>query len=306
MSNDKKFSDLFDSSHFSSFSESLKSALQNKLKELVDYTPKIGIMGKSGAGKSSLINAIVGKKVCETSSAGGCTRELEEIKVPMGNREIIFVDLPGIAENQARHEEYTKLYTEAIKDLDLILWAIKVDDRATVNDEEFYQWLITEGKGNYKESRVLFVMTQCDKADPSREFDHNSFKLSLKQRETVNANIERLVTSFGRDAIDIIPIACDYYEDESKFKKYNFEILISKIIKAIPNEAKSSFYASIDKEHQTESTKAEAKEGFASSINAFLDELIDISPLKLIGGPIKKAKKYIIDWCSEKWNSFFG
>lgn len=147
----------------------LPPEIQNKLREqlnsIANYTPRVGIMGKSGAGKSSLANAIVGKQVFKVGHLGGCTRDLQEEVVQIENRELVFVDLPGIAENPERHDEYLKLYEDQLPKLDIILWVIKVDDRAQKDDLEFYQWLTQR----YKKEQIIFVLSQCDKTHPTKE-----------------------------------------------------------------------------------------------------------------------------------------
>ena len=114
--------------------EEIRQDVKKRLTNVINYTPKIGVMGKSGAGKSSLINAILGKQICQTGGVGGCTRKFQEERSTIGNSTIIFMDLPGIAENENRDLEYKQLYAEKIKGLDLILWVIKVDDRDKQND----------------------------------------------------------------------------------------------------------------------------------------------------------------------------
>ena len=43
------------------------------LQQVIHYEPVIGIMGKSGAGKSSLCNALFQQPVCLTSDLTACT-----------------------------------------------------------------------------------------------------------------------------------------------------------------------------------------------------------------------------------------
>jgi GTP-binding protein len=60
--------------------------------------PEIAFLGRSNVGKSSVINALVGKKLARTSSTPGRTRSINffEVRWPGKPRpELIFTDLPG-------------------------------------------------------------------------------------------------------------------------------------------------------------------------------------------------------------------
>lgn len=287
----------------STFPDTIRAILKERIEKIVSYTPKVGIMGKSGAGKSSLANAIVGRSVFKTGNAGGCTRDFQEESVQIGNRQIIFMDLPGIAESKKYQEEYTKLYQEKIKELDIILWAIKVDDRANVDDETFYDWLIQ----HYKKEQVLFVLTQSDKAAPTREWNYAQFEPSIKQRTVIGENQQRIATDFNVPLDDVIPVACEYLEDESRFDRYNFDALMTRIIYRVPSQAKSSIYASADKETLTEEAKQEAQSGFGGLVSDVIDVVIDNAtlpaPVKIL---VKETKKLVVGGVKKLWNKFFG
>ncbi len=66
----------------------------SRLQQAIHYEPVIGIMGKSGAGKSSLCNALFQQPVCLTSDLLGCTREPQRIVLTVGERSMTLVDLP--------------------------------------------------------------------------------------------------------------------------------------------------------------------------------------------------------------------
>src|SRR5262252_5695276 len=60
--------------------------------------PEVAFLGRSNVGKSSVINALVGKKLAKTSSTPGRTRAINffELRWPGKPRpELIFTDLPG-------------------------------------------------------------------------------------------------------------------------------------------------------------------------------------------------------------------
>ena len=118
-----------------SLTEDQVAQLAGILEKDFSYVPKIGVFGKTGAGKSSFVNAIFGQDVCPVSDVEACTRDLQEANV--GG--IILVDCPGIAESAERDEEYKKMYTELIPKLDAIIWVLKGDDRSYGPDLDFYE-----------------------------------------------------------------------------------------------------------------------------------------------------------------------
>lgn len=288
--------------------EKLPPEIQNKLREqlnsIANYTPRVGIMGKSGAGKSSLANAIVGKQVFKVGHLGGCTRDLQEEVVQIGNRELVFVDLPGIAENPERHDEYLKLYEDQLPKLDIILWVIKVDDRAQKDDLEFYQWLTQR----YKKEQIIFVLSQCDKAHPTKEWDWDSFKPGKRQQETISEKLKLIAQDFNIGSYsNIVSIAHDYDEEKNKARNYNINLLIENIIYNIPRQAKSSFLASVPEEEKTEKAKEEALKGFLGWVDETLDDIIDATTLpKVIKEPVKKAKTALLKGAKKLWGKLFG
>ena len=129
-----------------------------QINQLTRYEPVIGIMGKSGAGKSSLCNALFASEVSPVSDVAACTREPLRFRLQVGERFMTLVDLPGVGESGARDTEYAALYREQLSRLDLVLWLIKADDRALAVDEHFYHQVIGEA---YRH-KVLFVISQSD------------------------------------------------------------------------------------------------------------------------------------------------
>jgi len=115
-----------------------------------------------------LCNALFGKEIAKISKVLACTRKPQEILIPSKEGGgIVLVDVPGIGEDKVRHKEYVELYESLTPELDLILWAIKSDDRKYMSSIDVYE--------NLKSSisnccPVIFVVTQADKIEPADEW----------------------------------------------------------------------------------------------------------------------------------------
>jgi GTP-binding protein len=69
--------------------------------------PEVAFLGRSNVGKSSVINALVGKKLAKTSSVPGRTRSINffELRWPgKPQPELVFTDLPGYGYAQLSRE----------------------------------------------------------------------------------------------------------------------------------------------------------------------------------------------------------
>ncbi|MEY4065344.1 MAG: hypothetical protein RIR26_1552 [Pseudomonadota bacterium] len=75
--------------------------IENELRQLDDAEVRIALLGRSGTGKSSLINALVGERVA-ASGAVETTLHAQEFNV----NGLVFVDLPGGGTSRFPFEEY--------------------------------------------------------------------------------------------------------------------------------------------------------------------------------------------------------
>ncbi|HHS9581603.1 TPA: GTPase family protein, partial [Raoultella planticola] len=152
-----------------------------QINQLAHYEPLIGIMGKTGAGKSSLCNALFAGDISPVSDVAACTRTPLLFRLQLGKRFMTIMDLPGVGESELRDAEYSALYREQLPRLDLVLWLIKADDRALGVDEHFYRQVI----GEVYRHKVLFVISQSDKVEPTSGGE----KLSTEQKQNISRKI---------------------------------------------------------------------------------------------------------------------
>ncbi|HBU6171219.1 TPA: GTPase family protein, partial [Citrobacter freundii] len=193
-----------------------------QINQLTDYEPVIGILGKTGAGKSSLCNALFVGEVSPVSDVAACTREPLQFRLQVGERFMTIVDLPGVGESGARDTEYAALYREQLPRLDLVLWLIKADDRALAVDELFYHQVIGEA---YRH-KVLFIISQSDKTEPTS----GSGQLSTAQKQNISRKICLLHELFQ----PVNPVCA-----VSVRLQWGLRVMAERMIRCLPREASS-------------------------------------------------------------------
>ncbi|HFI7863552.1 TPA: GTPase family protein [Escherichia coli] len=259
------------------------------INNLTNYEPVIGIMGKTGAGKSSLCNALFAGEISQVSNVVACTREALRFRLQVGERLMTIVDLPGVGESNARDAEYAALYREQLPRLDLVLWLIKADDRALALDEHFYHQVIGE---TYRH-KVLFVISQSDKTEPTS----GSGQVSTEQKQNISRKICLLHELFR----PVHPVCAI-----SVRAKWGLRMMAERMIKCLPREASSPMVAQLQHPFRTPTVQKKARDDFGETVGAALDA---VSALPLIPAPvravIRAVRDTVVSVARTVWNFFF-
>ena len=267
----------------------LRQLILERIQTLTHYEPVIGIMGKTGAGKSSLCNALFAREVSSVSNVSACTREPLRFRLQLDERSMTIVDLPGVGETKRHDAEYAALYRKQLPQLDLVLWLIKADDRALAVDEHFYRKVIGEA---YRH-KVLFVISQSDKVEPTSGGE----KLSTEQKQNISRKICLLHELFQ----PINPVCA-----VSVRLRWGLRVMAERMIRCLPREASSPVAVQLSAPLRTDAVNKKARDDFGETVGSVLDT---ISSMLLISPPIRAiiqaARDTVVSVARAVWNFFF-
>jgi tRNA modification GTPase len=164
---------------------------------------RVLLCGLPNSGKSSLLNALLGKRRAIVSDISGTTRDLIEDEATFSGHRFLFCDSAGIRETEDRVEMIgVELAKERIPWADLVLLVVDFGD----SDEawrELARLLLDQNK------RVWLVVNKMDLASDSfRELNvgsslfQRSFFLSVKTGEGLGSLIDALVDDVAKEIPD--------------------------------------------------------------------------------------------------------
>jgi len=123
----------------------------------------VSLIGRPNAGKSTLMNSLLGEKIAMVSQKANATRKRSNAIVMHENAQIIFVDTPGLHEKEKVLNQY--MLDEALKamgDCDLIVYLAPITD-STQHYEKFL-------KLNNNRVKHIIVLSKIDQVSQEKLF----------------------------------------------------------------------------------------------------------------------------------------
>ena len=152
-----------------------------KIEEEEDDRPKIAIVGKPNAGKSSLINNLLGENRVIVSDVAGTTRDAIDTEIVYNGTEYVFIDTAGLRRKskiKENIERYSIIRTvAAVERADIVIIVIDAIEGVTEQDAKIAGIAHERGKG---------IIVAVNKWDAIEKDNHTVKEYTKKVRDILS------------------------------------------------------------------------------------------------------------------------
>lgn len=169
------------------------------------YSGYVAVVGKPNAGKSSLVNALIGEKVAIISKKPQTTRDNIIGIYNEKDCQIVFVDTPGVHHSKnLLDKSMMKNVRNALAGVDLVLYLI---DGTTTPDQEELDYI------KHIEGNKLIIRTKTD-LKVQKEFQ-SDLEISSVNGKNLETLIEKIKNFLNQSEEPFYIYPPDYYTDKS-------------------------------------------------------------------------------------------
>ena len=150
----------------------------------------VAVVGRPNVGKSTLVNALVGKKIVITSRHPNTTRNPIRGIITRDNYQIIVVDTPGVHKPKTLlGNRLNEMVVENIDGVDVAVLCLPVDEPIGAGDEYVIRQI--------EKSKIIIALTKVDLASKESvvaklsEIDEFTNKLSFNYEEVISISAKK-------------------------------------------------------------------------------------------------------------------
>ena len=188
----------------------------------------VTLIGRPNAGKSTLLNRIMGKKIAITSSTAQTTRHRFRAVLTQNDFQLILVDTPGLHKpHDALGEELNTSALKALEDVDVVAMLIDSSKPVGTGDE----WVAQQLRG--VRSKKILVLSKSDLVDEGALADQRALALELADWDAVitcSATTGDNVDDFVSTVVELLPTGPKWFPDDMETDQ-PIEVVIAEFIR---------------------------------------------------------------------------
>lgn len=188
----------------------------------------VTLIGRPNAGKSTLINAIMGKKLAITSDTAQTTRHRFRAVLTRPEFQMILVDTPGLHKpHDALGEELNVSALKALEDVDVVAMLIDASKPVGPGDE----WVVEHlKKGHAKKLLVLSKADLVDRETLTIQLEKAKSLLLWDYELVLSAQTGNGVEGFIEEASALLPEGPHWFPKDMQTDQ-SLEVLIAEFIR---------------------------------------------------------------------------
>ncbi len=171
----------------------------------------VSIFGKPNAGKSTLLNALMGEKLAIVSHKVQTTRHRIKGILSEKDYQIIFSDTPGIIEPKYKlHEKMMQAVKNSLEDADVNLLMIDVNDDFEENDRLFFSLKLS--------SPAIILINKADKSSSEKIEEAKLFfsqKKYCRKAMEISAKRKTNIGQLIKIIVELLPEGEPFFEDDN-------------------------------------------------------------------------------------------
>ncbi|MBC6429462.1 hypothetical protein FM036_00675 [Nostoc sp. HG1] len=194
------------------------------------------LVGRTGVGKSSTINSLMGEPICNTGDYDPTTMEVQSYEHEINGIKFTIVDTPGLCDEipeKGNDQKYIELIRNKVKQIDSLCFVTRLDDARVSSDEMRGIKVISEAFTREVWEHSVIIFTRVNKAD--------DYVIDLQER---TKRIQNEIAKYTGDEVasNIQSVAVDNKSQTTPDGKRWLEELYTQVFKRMSDKGAVPFF----------------------------------------------------------------